>query len=60
MPGPLWGDEDKYSYPICDARSNLLTGQEIAFLNQIRNKETLTLADQTELRRLHFKVDAAN
>lgn len=60
MPLPNWSDEDKLSHPICDARTHLLTGQEIAFLNQIRNKDPLTFEDQTELRRLHFKVDAAN
>ncbi len=60
MPLPNWSDEDKLSHPICDARSAQLTGQEVAFINQIRNKDPLTPADQTELRRLHFKVDAAN
>lgn len=60
MPSPNWSSEDNFSYPICDARRNLLTGPEVAFLNQIRNKDPLTFEDQTELRRLHFKVDAAN
>ena len=60
MPSTNWSSEDNHSYPICDARTHLLTGQEVAFINQIRNKDPLTFEDSEELRRLHFKVDAAN
>lgn len=57
MPRPNWGDEDKNMHPTCEANaSGLLTGQDAAFINQIKNKNTLTYAQSIELYRLWHKV----
>lgn len=57
MPRPAWGDEDKNMHPTCEANaSGNLTGQDTAFINQIKNKNTLTWAESIELYRLWHKV----
>ncbi len=61
MTGPLWDSENSNMHPTCDARSHLLSGQEVAFINRTRNQtERLSQADNLELRRLWDKVDGAN
>ncbi len=61
MPGPLWDDENNNMWPTCDARSDLLSGQEVAFINRLRNQtERLSQADSLELYRLWHVVDGVN
>ncbi len=56
MAQPTWDDEDRDMHPTCVNASGELSGSEVAFLNQINNKERLNLAEQTELRRIWFQI----
>lgn len=56
MPSPNWDDEDNDMHPTCENASGGLPGQDVAFLNQIKNKDTLTQAESDRMRDIWFGV----
>lgn len=57
MPGPNWDDEDNNMHPTCELNaSGNLSGQDVAFINQTKNKDTLTTVESAELYVLWHKV----
>lgn len=57
MPNPNWNDEDNDMHPTCQNASGGLSGQQVAFLAQIKNKDILTFEEQEELRMIWYEVE---
>lgn len=56
MPGPNWDDEDNNMHPTCEREQSRLSGQDVAFINRIKNNDTLTPVEQTELQQIWFTI----
>ena len=56
MPRPDWDDENKNMHPTCEARDQLTSVSDKAFLSRIKNKDVLSSKDSIQLYDLWHKV----